>query len=68
VAVAVEGDRDGGVSHVGAEGFRVDPGRDHVGGVAVSAFVEADRGESGGGAGGFCVEGGGAWTPNYARR
>jgi hypothetical protein len=56
VAVAVEGDGDGGVAHVGAEGFAVDAGGDHVGGVAVSAFVESDRGESGFGPGGFCVE------------
>ena len=43
VAVAVEGDGDGGVAHVGAEGFGVDAGGDHVGGVGVAAFVEADR-------------------------
>ena len=43
VAVAVEGDGDAGVAHVGAEGFGVDAGGDHVGGVAVAAFVQADR-------------------------
>jgi hypothetical protein len=47
VAVAVEGDGDAGVAHVGAEGFGVDAGGDHVGGVAVAAFVQADRGEAG---------------------
>jgi hypothetical protein len=46
VAVAVEGDGDAGVAHVGAEGFGVDAGGDHVGGVAVAAFVEGDRGEA----------------------
>jgi hypothetical protein len=45
------------VIHVGAEGFAVDAGGDHVGGVAVAAFVEADWCESGVGPGGFGVEG-----------
>ena len=48
VSVAVEGDGDAGVAHVGAEGFGVDACGDHVGGVAVAAFVQADRGEGGG--------------------
>ena len=47
VAVAVEGNRDRGVAHVGAEGFAVDAGGDHVGSVAVAAFVHADRRQPG---------------------
>jgi hypothetical protein len=43
VAVAVEGDGDGGVAHVGGEGFGVDAGGDHEAGVGVAAFVEEDR-------------------------
>jgi hypothetical protein len=49
VSVAVEGDGDAGVAHVGAEGFGVDAGSDHVGGVAVAAFVQAERSVAGGG-------------------
>jgi hypothetical protein len=47
VSVAVEGGGDGGVAHVGGEGFGVDPGCDHEGGVAVAAFVEGEWCESG---------------------
>ena len=47
VSVAVEGDRDGAVAHVGAQGFDVDSGGDHVGGVGVAAFVEANPGKAG---------------------
>ncbi len=43
VSVTVEGGGDSGVAHVGAEGFGVDAGRDHEGGVAVPAFVEVQR-------------------------
>jgi hypothetical protein len=48
VAVAVEGDGDAGVAHVGAECFGVDASGDHKGGVAVAAFVEGDWLEAGG--------------------
>ena len=47
VAVAVEGDGDAGVAHVRGEGFGVDAGGDHVGGVGVAAFVQADRSQAG---------------------
>src|SRR5579864_2853589 len=43
VAVAVKGDGDAGVAHVGAEGFGVDAGGDGVAGVGVAAVVEGDR-------------------------
>jgi hypothetical protein len=56
VAVAVEGDGDGGVAHVGAEGFGVDVGGDPVGGVAVAAFVEGDWLQAGLEPGAFGVE------------
>jgi hypothetical protein len=45
VAVAVERDGDRAVAHVAAERFGVDAGGDRVGGVAVAAFVQADRDE-----------------------
>src|SRR5437899_2054137 len=42
VSVSVEGDGDACVAHVGAEGFDVDAGGDHEGGVGVAAFVQGD--------------------------
>jgi hypothetical protein len=48
MAVAVEGDGDRGVAHLGAEGFGVDAGGDRVGGEAVPAFVQTDRSQPGG--------------------
>src|SRR5215216_316858 len=45
VAVAVERDRDRAVAHVAAERLGVDAGGDRVGGIAVAALVEADRGK-----------------------
>ena len=60
VAVAVEGDRDRGVAHVGAECFGVDASGDHVGGVAVPAFVQPDPGEPGFLPGWLAVQRGGA--------
>jgi hypothetical protein len=69
VAVAVEGDADAGVAHVAAEGFGVDAGGDHVGGVAVAAFVQRDRLQVGLGPGvaGVLVDGGGVEGPVAAR-
>jgi hypothetical protein len=43
VAVAVEGDRDGGVAHVGRECLRIDASGDHEARERVPRFVERDR-------------------------